>query len=160
MSLRGQLCSQKHQSNNETTKQTSINMFYSTLLIAATALSGLVSAQNFSYNGPYVVDPGTVDPDLRTAWCRGQTASCSSICHGDASMNNCDPVSIRNPSPPQLDNNMRMISLTFMLLRPPSTTPAHAPTTPTPTSRATAKQSPHSSVKSGRASASLPAAAT
>jgi len=69
-------------------------MFYSTLLLAATALTGLVSAQNYSTSGPLTVVPSSVDLTLRQAWCRGQQNSCPLICGGQAYPNNCDPVSI------------------------------------------------------------------
>ena len=69
-------------------------MFYSTLLIAAAALCGLVSAQNYSTSGGNLtVVPDSVPLDLRQAWCRGQRASCPEICGGDASQNLCFDVS-------------------------------------------------------------------
>ncbi|KAK3115823.1 hypothetical protein LTR53_004442 [Teratosphaeriaceae sp. CCFEE 6253] len=65
-------------------------MFYSTLLLAATALTGLVSAQNYSTSGPLTIDPNGVSYDLRLAWCRAQQNSCPQICGGQAYPNNCD----------------------------------------------------------------------
>ena len=67
-------------------------MFYSTVLLAATALTGLVSAQNYSTSGPLSITPSSVDYNTRLAWCRAQTNSCPQICGGQASPNTCDPV--------------------------------------------------------------------
>ncbi|GAB7349553.1 hypothetical protein MBLNU459_g0251t2 [Dothideomycetes sp. NU459] len=66
-------------------------MFYSTtVLLAATALSGLVSAQNYSTSGNISVVPSSVDYATRQAWCRAQTNTCPLIC-GVTSANTCDP---------------------------------------------------------------------
>lgn len=79
---------------------------FTLLLASAAALSGLVSAQNgttgagtYSTSGPLMVEPSSVDLDLRQAWCRGQRNNCPFICagpdasFGDAYPNDCDPVS-------------------------------------------------------------------
>ena len=68
-------------------------MFYSTLLLAATTFTGLVSAQNYSTSGPISVVPDSVSITLRESWCRAQTGSCPQICGGQANPNTCDPVS-------------------------------------------------------------------
>ncbi|KAK4546043.1 hypothetical protein LTR36_002180 [Oleoguttula mirabilis] len=69
-------------------------MFYSTLLIAATALTGLVSAQNYSTSGALTIDPSGVLYDTRLAWCRAETNSCPQICGGQASPNTCDATTL------------------------------------------------------------------
>ncbi|KXL42022.1 hypothetical protein M433DRAFT_150136 [Acidomyces richmondensis BFW] len=69
-------------------------MFYSRLLIAAAALTGLASAQNYSTSGPLSVVPNSVPYDTRLAWCRAQTNSCPMICGGQASPNTCDANSL------------------------------------------------------------------
>jgi len=68
-------------------------MFYSTLLLAATALTGLVGAQNYSTSGNISITPNSVDYNTRLAWCRAQTNSCPQICGGQASPNTCNAVS-------------------------------------------------------------------
>jgi len=70
-------------------------MFYSTLLVAATAFTGFVSAQNYSTSGAISITPSSVDYDTRLSWCRAQTNSCPQICGGTASPNTCDAVSKR-----------------------------------------------------------------
>ncbi|TKA79773.1 hypothetical protein B0A55_03299 [Friedmanniomyces simplex] len=65
-------------------------MFYSTLLLATTALTGLVSAQNYSTSGPISVTASSVPYDTRLSWCRAQQNSCPQICGGQAYPNNCD----------------------------------------------------------------------
>ena len=71
-------------------------MIYSTLLLAASAFAGVVSAQSFTDTGnnSYTVDPNSVDSDTRTSWCRAQTNSCPEICGGQYKENQCDSVSI------------------------------------------------------------------
>ncbi|TKA51071.1 hypothetical protein B0A49_12282 [Cryomyces minteri] len=69
------------------------NMFFSTLLFAATAFSGLVAAQNATVNTS--IDPNSVSIQLRQSWCRAQTNSCPQICGGQASPNTCDPNSLQ-----------------------------------------------------------------
>ena len=70
-------------------------MFYSTLLIAASAFTSIVSAQNYSTSGALSITPSGVDYNTRLAWCRAETNSCPEICGGQASPNTCDAVSIR-----------------------------------------------------------------
>lgn len=70
-------------------------MFYKSFLLATTALTGLVSAQNYSTSGALSVVPNSVAYVLRQSWCRAQTNSCPEICGGQAYPNNCDPVSMR-----------------------------------------------------------------
>ncbi|KAK5737426.1 hypothetical protein LTR17_006653 [Elasticomyces elasticus] len=65
-------------------------MFYSTLLIAATAFTGFVSAQNYSTSGPLTIDPNGVPYADRLAWCRSQQISCPQLCGGVAQPNTCD----------------------------------------------------------------------
>lgn len=74
-------------------------MFYSTLLVAATALTGLVSAQNYSTSGALSIDVSQVPYDTRLAWCRAETNSCPEICGGQASPNTCDAVSSASIAP-------------------------------------------------------------
>lgn len=71
-------------------------MFYSTLLLAAAAFSGVVTAQstNETGSGPQL-DAGTVPIATRQQWCRTQTQSCPRLCGGQTEGgdgNNCDPV--------------------------------------------------------------------
>jgi len=69
-------------------------MFYSTLIVAASAFTGLVSAQNYSTSGSNLtVVPSSVDYPTRQSWCRAQTNSCPELCGGQTSANDCDPVS-------------------------------------------------------------------
>lgn len=69
-------------------------MFYSTLLLAAAAFTGLASAQNYSTSGPLTVPADSVPIDLRLSWCRAQINNCPLICGGTASTNTCDGVSM------------------------------------------------------------------
>ncbi|KAL1304872.1 hypothetical protein AAFC00_003795 [Neodothiora populina] len=71
-------------------------MFSSAILLAATAMTGLVSAQSpwtfatsYSTSGPIAINPDTVDPALRATWCRAETESCRQIC-STYSANTCD----------------------------------------------------------------------
>jgi hypothetical protein len=125
--------------------RTSASMFYSTLLIATSALAGLVSAQNYSTSGPLSIVPSSVDYDLRLSWCRAQTNSCPQICGGQAYPNSCDAVSVTNIS--------GIGHLTDPHNRPRSTTPARVPTAPRQTSRAMTRQFRPSSARSGRPTA-------
>ena len=68
------------------------NMISSSFLLAVTALTGIVSAQNYSTQGPLTVDPNSVPYVTRQAWCRAQLNTCPMICSGQASPNTCDPV--------------------------------------------------------------------
>lgn len=70
-----------------------VSMFFSNLVLAGAALAGLVAAQQ----SPYVVDPASIDKDLRQAWCRSQVNKCPLICGGQASPNTCDQVSLSPP---------------------------------------------------------------
>ncbi|KAK4615483.1 hypothetical protein CLAFUW4_10167 [Fulvia fulva] len=65
-------------------------MFRSTLLVAVTALSIVVSAQNYSTSGPLTIDVSQIEVPLRQSWCRAQTSSCPQICGGQAQPNTCD----------------------------------------------------------------------
>ncbi|EME80167.1 uncharacterized protein MYCFIDRAFT_86794 [Pseudocercospora fijiensis CIRAD86] len=66
-------------------------MFSSALLLAVTALSAAVSAQNYSTSGPLTINPSQVADSLRQTWCRAQTYNCPILCGGTASPNTCDP---------------------------------------------------------------------
>ena len=68
-------------------------MIYSTLLIAASAFTSFVSAQNYSTSGALSIDANGVAYNTRLAWCRAETNSCPQICGGQASPNTCDAVS-------------------------------------------------------------------
>lgn len=70
------------------------NMFYSALLVAGTAFTGLVHAQNYSMTNISVV-PDSVDYDTRLSWCQAQHNSCPVLCGGvpDTANNTCDAVS-------------------------------------------------------------------
>ena len=136
--------------NNTQYSRTSINMFYSTLLIAATTLCGLASAQNYSTSGPLTIDPNSVDLDLRQSWCRGQTANCPLICGGQAYPNQCFVVShhvhFQHFVTPPLPVNANYY-------RTPSHTNASAPTAANPTSPTTTPRSPPSSAHNGKPTA-------
>lgn len=71
----------------------SINMFYSTVLLAAAAFTGLASAQNYTTSGPLNITASQIDPNTRASWCLAQTHSCPEICGGQAYPNSCDQVS-------------------------------------------------------------------
>lgn len=64
--------------------------FASLILAIMASMLGFANAQNSSY--PYAVDPGTVQPSMRIAWCSSQRSSCNSICANNAPTNNCDAV--------------------------------------------------------------------
>jgi hypothetical protein len=72
-------------------------MFYSTVLLAAAAFSGAVTAQSMNETGTGPkIDAGSVSYAIRQQWCRIQTQNCPRICGGAtmAGGNICDPVSI------------------------------------------------------------------
>lgn len=75
-------------------------MLYSTLLVAAAAFSGFVSAQNSStpIGDCCTVPANEVSDDLKESWCRAQTNTCPEICGGLGQVanggNTCDDVSI------------------------------------------------------------------
>jgi len=70
-------------------------MFYSTVLLAAAAFSGAVTAQSMNETGTGpTIDAGSVEYATRQQWCRIQTQNCPRICDGatETGGNNCDPV--------------------------------------------------------------------
>jgi hypothetical protein len=72
-------------------------MFYSTVLLAAAAFSGAVTAQSMNETGTGPkIDAGSVSYATRQQWCRIQTQNCPRICDGatEAGGNVCDPVRI------------------------------------------------------------------
>lgn len=73
-------------------------MFYSTALLATSALVALVSAQNTSYpiGGPYTIDPNTIPIANRTSWCNAEQGNCPLVCGGRSNLGNntCDAVSL------------------------------------------------------------------
>lgn len=69
-------------------------MRYSSVVVAAAAFTGYVSAQNYSTSGPISVVPSSVDIDTRQAWCRSQLNLCPMICGGSASPNTCDATTL------------------------------------------------------------------
>lgn len=89
------------------------DMFYSSILLAATAMTGLASAQanstdpwsfstNYSTSGVIAINPDSVTYTTRQAWCRAEINTCDEIC-GSYSANSCDPVSTRhNPARSQI----------------------------------------------------------
>merc|ERR1712072_340406 len=99
---------------NSCVRRLSSNMLYSTFLVAATAFTGLVSAQSTSNTqttsgaqnqtgtqtgstgddgeGQYTIDPNSVDLSERQNWCRAQFNTCNSVCGGQAFPNECDAV--------------------------------------------------------------------
>ncbi|KAI5249555.1 hypothetical protein E4T42_05261 [Aureobasidium subglaciale] len=63
-------------------------MLYSSIFFAASALSGLAAAQN------YTIVPSSVDSTTRANWCRAQTNTCPVLCGSQLlKANTCDSVS-------------------------------------------------------------------
>jgi hypothetical protein len=83
------------------TSSSPIAMLYSSLLLAASALTGLVAAQqNYTtYTECCTIDPNSVDSKLRQDWCRAQLNTCPELCGGIGKLasggNLCDPVSLQ-----------------------------------------------------------------
>ena len=100
-------------------------MFYSTVLLAAAAFTGAVTAQSMNETGTGPkIDAGSVTYATRQQWCRIQTQNCPRICDGatEAGGNICDPVSI--------SSHIRPFSAhTNGMSRTPSPTLASAPAT-------------------------------
>jgi len=100
-------------------------MFYSTVLLAAAAFTGAVTAQSMNETGTGPkIDAGSVTYATRQQWCRIQTQNCPRICDGatEAGGNICDPVSI--------SSHIRSYSArTNSMSRTPSPTLASAPAT-------------------------------
>jgi hypothetical protein len=70
-----------------------IIMFYSTVVLAAAAFSGLVAAQG---NSTVKVDPNSLTPALRQSFCRAQLQTCPQLCEDQRTTpggNTCDTVS-------------------------------------------------------------------
>lgn len=66
-------------------------MFYSTVVLAAAAFSGLVAAQ--SGNSTVTIDPNSVTAATRQTWCRAQLQTCPKLCPDErttAGGNTCD----------------------------------------------------------------------
>ncbi|KAM0701310.1 hypothetical protein Q7P35_011671 [Cladosporium inversicolor] len=66
-------------------------MFYSTVVLAAAAFSGLVAAQ--SGNSTVTIDPNSVTAATRQTWCRAQLQTCPQLCEDQrttAGGNTCD----------------------------------------------------------------------
>ncbi|KAF2499839.1 hypothetical protein BU16DRAFT_524281 [Lophium mytilinum] len=61
-------------------------MLYASLLLAASAFSGLVAAQN--YSACCDINPGSVDPQLRQTWCRAEQNTCPELCGGIGNLAN------------------------------------------------------------------------
>ncbi|TKX25344.1 hypothetical protein C1H76_2577 [Elsinoe australis] len=60
-------------------------MFYSSLLVAATAMTSMVAAQ-------IQINPGSVPQTERNSWCDAQRNTCPLICNGTGTTSNtCDP---------------------------------------------------------------------
>ena len=58
-------------------------MFYSTVLLAAAAFTGAVTAQSMNETGTGPkIDAGSVTYATRQQWCRIQTQNCPRICDG------------------------------------------------------------------------------
>merc|ERR1712072_1631247 len=107
---------------NSCVRRLSSNMLYSTFLVAATAFTGLVSAQSTSNTqsssgaqttsgaqnqtgtqtgqtgddgeGQYTIDPNSVPLATRQDWCRAQFNTCRGVCGGQAFPNNCDAATL------------------------------------------------------------------
>ncbi|KAI5202236.1 hypothetical protein AUEXF2481DRAFT_43131 [Aureobasidium subglaciale EXF-2481] len=64
-------------------------MLYSSIFFAASALSGLAAAQN------YTIVPSSVDSTTRANWCRAQTNTCPVLCGSQLlKANTCDSTSL------------------------------------------------------------------
>lgn len=76
-------------------------MLYSTLLLAVTALTGLVAAQNFTQCCTLPTLPPIA---TRQVWCRAEQNTCPELCGGIGQLaqdgNLCDSVrpNLKNPS--------------------------------------------------------------
>ncbi|KAI9663560.1 MAG: hypothetical protein M1831_002569 [Alyxoria varia] len=61
------------------------------VILFATILAGLVSAQNSTTSGyRYSINPGTVEQGTRYGWCNAQRNSCREVCGGGALRARCD----------------------------------------------------------------------
>ncbi|KAF2456677.1 hypothetical protein BDY21DRAFT_345779 [Lineolata rhizophorae] len=66
-------------------------LFSTALLVAASAWTGLVAAQNDTSAPDVTISPDSVPITTRQNWCRSQKESCPEICGGIANENECDP---------------------------------------------------------------------
>lgn len=73
----------------------------SSIIVAASAFAGFVSAQNSTFNTPIqccTVDPNSVDQDDRQAWCQANQNTCVELCGGRGQLasngNQCDSVRV------------------------------------------------------------------
>ncbi|KAF2156868.1 hypothetical protein K461DRAFT_272959 [Myriangium duriaei CBS 260.36] len=65
-------------------------MFYSSMLLAVTAMTGLVAAQS-----SITIDPNSVDSGTRSGWCEAERNTCSQICGSvGTTANLCDPTQL------------------------------------------------------------------
>ncbi|CAD0059167.1 unnamed protein product, partial [Aureobasidium pullulans] len=64
------------------------NMLYSSIFLAASALSGLAAAQ--VQTGNYTIDPNSVEATTRAAWCRSEFNTCNTLCANSYKTNSCD----------------------------------------------------------------------
>ncbi|GAM85210.1 hypothetical protein ANO11243_032140 [Dothideomycetidae sp. 11243] len=63
-------------------------MFYSSVLLAVTAMTGLVASQ-------VTIDPNSVPLSERSNWCLAETNTCPEICGNDGTTaNTCDPSTL------------------------------------------------------------------
>jgi hypothetical protein len=84
-------------------------MLYTSLLAAAAAFSGLVSAQNDTTGLPSsigpccTVDANTIPQAKKESWCQAETNTCPDVCGGPSQVAGdglkCDPVSRAQPDP-------------------------------------------------------------
>jgi hypothetical protein len=74
----------------------------STFFVAASAIAGLVSAQNTTFNTPIqccTVDPNSVDQNDRQSWCQANQNTCVELCGGRGQLasngNQCDSSTLK-----------------------------------------------------------------
>lgn len=107
-------------------------MLYSTLLVAASAFSSFVVAQNAStpIGACCTVDANRIPDDQKADWCQAEQNTCPEICGGQGQIasggNDCDNVGL------VLTCNHHLIA-NEMLSRTLSNSPASAGTAPNPT---------------------------
>ena len=82
-----------HSTTDHTSPSTVTMLFRA--VVAATAFTGLVLAQNSStQTSQYTVPASEIDANTRSTWCTSQQNICNPICGGLAYPNTCDPVSL------------------------------------------------------------------
>ncbi|KAK0104659.1 hypothetical protein ONS95_004934 [Cadophora gregata] len=60
--------------------------------VAVALFVSFVAAQSTTSNS--TIDPGTIDPTMRSQWCLGQKNTCGTLCSGDLQNNDCDVTTL------------------------------------------------------------------